>query len=79
MRHVCDIHDFERVTILIKLPLPLESESRQLGLFLYNKRTLGEAAGNCVTYNRAGLGGFVFASFSYEKPLRRCCELFVST
>jgi len=60
------------------LPLPLESESGQLGRVLYDKRTLRGAVGKVVIYRRAGMGGSVFASFSYDNPNRSWCELFVS-
>jgi len=35
-------------------------------VFLYDKRKLRGASGNVVTYHRAGVGGSVFASFSYD-------------
>jgi len=41
------------------LPLPLESESGQLGRVLYDKRTLRGAVGKVVIYRRAGMGAGV--------------------
>ena len=69
-RHICIITDVKAVVIrkrtfhnkFLRIRVGIRKR-RAWAIFV---RTLRGAAGNVVTYHSAGMGGFVFASFSYD-------------